>query len=126
MPSTVWKREVRGERWYPGETISRDRPGANLGHAAFTRGNDGNRRQRWEASRTSFAQGGQRRQRLETIESPPLSSVEEFDPETIETIKRGLWMVVNREGTGRRGRILGRDVIGKTRVPPKSSLPKVN
>ena len=115
MPSTVWKREVRGERWYPGETIS----------VAIGQGPISVTPLSLAVMMATVANGGKRvaphllkavndGSGWKTIESPPLSSVEEFDPETIETIKRGLWMVVNREGTGRRGRILGRDVIGKT------------
>ena len=41
-------------------------------------------------------------------------SVRTLRPETLETLHRGLWQVVNRQGTGSRGRIPGRDVIGKT------------
>ncbi len=115
MPSTVWKREVRGERWYPGETIS----------VAIGQGQVSVTPLSLAVMMATVANGGKRvaphllkavndGSGWKTIESPPPSAVEEFDPGTIETIKSGLWMVVNREGTGRRGRILGRDVIGKT------------
>jgi penicillin-binding protein 2 len=35
-------------------------------------------------------------------------------PETVATLRDGLWLVVNGAGTGGRGRIEGRDVCGKT------------
>jgi penicillin-binding protein 2 len=37
-----------------------------------------------------------------------------FKPETLAALHDGLWMVVNANGTGGRGRVEGRDVAGKT------------
>src|SRR4029453_17481745 len=37
-----------------------------------------------------------------------------FKPETLAALHDGLWMVVNANGTGGRGRVEGRDVSGKT------------
>jgi penicillin-binding protein 2 len=37
-----------------------------------------------------------------------------FKPETLSALRDGLWMVVNAQGTGGRGRVEGRDVSGKT------------
>jgi penicillin-binding protein 2 len=37
-----------------------------------------------------------------------------FRPETLAALHDGLWMVVNAQGTGGRGRVEGRDVSGKT------------
>ena len=51
-----------------------------------------------------------------------LSPAPTISPETIEKVMEGLWMVVNREGTGRRGRIEGRDVVGKTGTAQVISL----
>ena len=36
------------------------------------------------------------------------------DPEKLQAIRDGLWMVVNGGGTGGRARMLGHDVAGKT------------
>jgi penicillin-binding protein 2 len=37
-----------------------------------------------------------------------------FKPATLAALREGLWMVVNANGTGGRGRVDGRDVSGKT------------
>jgi penicillin-binding protein 2 len=47
----------------------------------------------------------------------PLAAVADrvaFRPDTMAALHDGLWMVVNAAGTGVRGRIVGRDVSGKT------------
>jgi penicillin-binding protein 2 len=37
-----------------------------------------------------------------------------FKPDTLTALRDGLWMVVNANGTGGRGKVEGRDVSGKT------------
>ena len=115
IPSTTWKREARGERWYPGETISVaigqgqvSVTPLSLAVMMATAANGGTRVVPQLLKAANDGSG------WKTLEPPPPGSVVELDPETIETVQRGLWMVVNREGTGRRGRVLGRDVMGKT------------
>jgi penicillin-binding protein 2 len=47
----------------------------------------------------------------------PLAAVADrvaFRPDTLAALHDGLWMVVNAAGTGVRGKIVGRDVAGKT------------
>jgi penicillin-binding protein 2 len=47
----------------------------------------------------------------------PLAAVADrvaFKPTTLAALHDGLWMVVNASGTGVRGKIVGRDVSGKT------------
>ena len=44
----------------------------------------------------------------------PSSVARRRKPSTVSALHDGLWMVVNGAGTGTRGRIVGRDVAGKT------------
>jgi penicillin-binding protein 2 len=48
------------------------------------------------------------------VPTPPPQSVVALNPEKLQAIRDGLWMVVNASGTGRRARLEGRDVSGKT------------
>ena len=115
MPSTEWKLEHTGEKWYPGETIS---VSIGQGQVSVTPVS-------MAVMMATVANGGMRvtPYLLKAIESPdgwtpqlppPPRSIVNLKPETIETLHRGLWLVVNRTGTGRRARIAGRDVMGKT------------
>src|SRR5439155_2760316 len=48
------------------------------------------------------------------VPPPPPQSKMDVDPQKMQAIRDGLWMVVNAGGTGGRARILGHDVAGKT------------
>jgi len=115
MPSTEWKRQQTGERWYPGETIS---VAIGQGPVSITPISMG-------VMMATVANGGVRLTPhlikaindgagWKSAPAPPPRSVVHLKPETLQTLRDGLWMVVNRAGTGGRGRIQGRDVIGKT------------
>ena len=115
MPSTEWKLEHTGEKWYPGETIS---VSIGQGQVSVTPVS-------MAVMMAAVANGGTRLTPylLKAIDAgegwtpqppPPPQSIVNLKPETIETLHRGLWLVVNRAGTGGRARIAGRDVLGKT------------
>ena len=115
MPSTEWKLEHTGEKWYPGETIS---VSIGQGQVSVTPVS-------MAVMMAAVANGGTRLtpyllKAIDTGEGwtpqppPPPQSIANLKPKTIETLHRGLWLVVNRAGTGGRARIAGRDVMGKT------------
>ena len=115
MPSTEWKLERTGEKWYPGETIS---VSIGQGQVSVTPVS-------MAVMMAAVANGGTRLtpyllKAIDTGEGwtsqppPPPQSIVNLKPKTIETLHRGLWLVVNRAGTGGRARIAGRDVMGKT------------
>ena len=123
VPSRAWKQEATGERWYPGETIS----------VAIGQGQVSVTPMSLAVMMATVANGGQRvTPRLldawndgsgwQRASSPSMASIVRMSPQTIETLRAGLWNVVNRAGTGRRGRIRGRDVIGKTGTSQVISL----
>ena len=126
MPSRAWKRDNSGERWYPGETIS----------VAIGQGQVSVTPISLAVMMSTLANGGQKvvPQLLKSYDDGTgwrprrseanrvLSSAPTISPETIEKVMEGLWMVVNREGTGSRGRIEGRDVVGKTGTAQVISL----
>ena len=122
VPSRVWKRERMGEPWYPGETIS-----VSIGQGAVSVTPIS-----LAVMMSAVANGGMRivphllkATRTDgewiTAGSPKPTSVG-LKPETVETINRGLWMAVNRQGTGARGRLPQWDVIGKTGTAQVISL----
>jgi penicillin-binding protein 2 len=48
------------------------------------------------------------------VPAPPPQSKVEIDPQKLQAIRDGLWMVVNASGTGGTARVAGKDVAGKT------------
>lgn len=115
VPSRTWKLERHGEPWYPGETIS---VAIGQGQVAVTPLS-------LAVMMSTLVNGGHRvtprvlkafndgRGWRPAPAGPPARAVRARS-ETLEIVERGLWRVVNGAGTGRRGRIPGRDVIGKT------------
>jgi penicillin-binding protein 2 len=116
VPSTEWKRRTRNEKWYPGETIS----------VAIGQGQNSVTPASLAVMMATVANGGTR------VTPRIIKAVDEgdgtwkpmargavaekvaFRPETLAALHEGLWMVVNAAGTGGRGRVVGRDVSGKT------------
>ena len=115
VPSTQWKRERTGERWYPGETIS-----VSIGQGQVsvtpmsmavmisTLANGGTRMTPHVLKAINDGDGWQ------NVPPPPPQSVVALKPATVAAIHEGLWLVVNSAGTGGRSRIPGYDVSGKT------------
>ncbi len=109
IPSRRWKRRVKGERWYPGDTVS-----VAIGQGLV------------EATPVQMAQAIGR---LATGQAPPLrlrlgdtvasellgpTAKLAVDPENARLVREAMWASVNQSGTGRSARVEGFDVCGKT------------
>jgi penicillin-binding protein 2 len=116
IPSTEWKKQRYNEKWYAGETIS----------VAIGQGQLSVTPMSMAVMMATVANGGTRLvprivkavdegQGWQTLPAPP-NPFKPFlmKPSTVSALHEGLWMVVNRAGTGTRARIEGRDVSGKT------------
>ena len=115
VPSTEWKRQRTGERWYPGETIS---VSIGQGQVSVTPASmavmistvaNGGTRVTPHVIRAVDEGGG-----WKMAAPPAVAARVAFRPETLSALHDGLWMAVNAAGTGGRARIPGRDVAGKT------------
>ncbi|HEY1913407.1 MAG TPA: penicillin-binding protein 2 [Vicinamibacterales bacterium] len=115
VPSTEWKREKMHEKWYAGETIS---VGIGQGAVSLTPIS-------MAVYMATLANGGTRvtPHLLKSVDdgagwkpvpAPPPQSKIDIDPDKLQAIRDGLWMVVNQGGTGGRARLVGYDVSGKT------------
>ena len=105
VPSTEWKLQRTGERWYPGETIS---VSASMAVMIATVANGGTRVTP-HVIRAVDEGGG-----WKMAAPPAVAARTAFRPETLSALHDGLWMAVNAAGTAGRARIPGRDVAGKT------------
>jgi len=115
VPSTEWKKQRTGEKWYASETIS-----VSIGQAQVsvtpvsmavymaTLANGGTRVTPHLVKAYDEGKGWM------PIPSPPPQSKVTIDHEKLQAIRDGLWMVVNAGGTGGRARIANEDVSGKT------------
>jgi penicillin-binding protein 2 len=123
MPSTEWKRQRTGEKWYAGETIS---VSIGQGQVSATPVS-------MAVMMATLANGGTRvtPHLLKAVDDgsgwkdvppPPPQSKVQMRPQHMQAIRDGLWMVVNAAGTGGRAKIAGRDVSGKTGTAQVISL----
>ena len=110
VPSEEWKRQARGEPWYPGETISLAigqgpilvtpiQLARAVGIIATGR-----------SPRLHLLKGDS--QQGSTAGRELLSPV--FAPENLQTIRDAMWSVVNEGGTGQGARLANYQVAGKT------------
>jgi penicillin-binding protein 2 len=115
VPSTEWKRRVKKEKWYAGETIS---VGIGQGGVTLTPVS-------MAVYMATLANGGTRvtPHLLKAVDEgngwtpvPPPAPQQKFDidPDKLQAIRDGLWMVVNGAGTGHNAALKGYDVAGKT------------
>jgi penicillin-binding protein 2 len=115
VPSTEWKMRTRHEKWYAGETIS---VGIGQGQVSVTPIS-------MAVYMATLANGGTRvtphllkavddGRGWKPVPAPKPQSTVDIDPEKLQAIRDGLWMVVNSGGTGNRAKIVGKDVAGKT------------
>jgi penicillin-binding protein 2 len=115
VPSPEWKQQRFKEKWYAGETISVSigQGGVSLTPVsmavyAATLANGGTRVTPHLLKAVDEGAG------WKPVATPAPQSTASFDPEKMQAIRDGLWMVVNAGGTGGRARIVGRDISGKT------------
>ncbi|MEW6320792.1 MAG: penicillin-binding protein 2 [Acidobacteriota bacterium] len=116
VPSSEWKKQRTGARWYPGETIS----------VAIGQGQNAVTPMSMAVMMATVANGGTRLvpRLVKAVDEGdgwrPLPAAASpyrpvlFKPETVAALHDGLWMAVNAAGTAGRARIAGRDVSGKT------------
>jgi penicillin-binding protein 2 len=115
VPSTEWKRRVKKEKWYAGETIS---VGIGQGAVSVTPVS-------MAVYAATLANGGTRvtphllravddGTGWKPVPAPPPQEKLDVDPQKMQAIRDGLWMVVNAGGTGGKARIKDHDVAGKT------------
>ena len=101
VPSPEWKREKMHEKWYAGETIS-----VSIGQGAVsvtpvsmavymaTLANGGTRVTPHLLKAVDDGSG------WKPVPAPPPQSTVDIEPEKLQAIRDGLWMVVNGAGTG--------------------------
>src|SRR5712691_1167149 len=110
VPSTEWKREKMHEKWYAGETIS---VGIGQGQVSVTPVS-------MAVYAATLANGGTRLtpHLLKAVDDgsgwkpvppPPPQSQANIDPQKMQAIRDGLWMVVNAGGTGGKAQLKGPD-----------------
>jgi penicillin-binding protein 2 len=124
VPSSEWKKQRTGERWYPGETIS----------VAIGQGQNAVTPMGLAVMMSTLANGGTHHvpRLVKAVDEgsgwqevpPPANNFAQvpLKAETVRAIHDGLWLAVNGAGTAGRARLEGRDVSGKTGTAQVISL----
>jgi penicillin-binding protein 2 len=116
VPSTAWKATTREKKWYAGETISVaigqgqvSVTPISLAVYAATLGNGGVR------ITPHLLKAVHDGKAWTPVPAPPPQSKVDVSMDMLQAVRDGMWNVVNSpSGTGRRARIEGKDVCGKT------------
>jgi penicillin-binding protein 2 len=115
VPSPEWKQQYRKEKWYAGETVS-----VSIGQGsvsvtpvsmavyAATLANGGTRVTPHLLKAVDDGNG------WKPVPPPPARSRSPLDPDRLQAIRDGLFLVVNGAGTGHNAILKGYDVSGKT------------
>lgn len=124
VPSTEWKQRVFKQPWYPGETIS-----VAIGQGAVSVTPIA-----LATMISTVANGGTLitphlvraldpdGKGWQPIPTPAPRAQVQLDPDKLQAVRDGLWLVVNGAGTGRMAKIEGKDVSGKTGTAQVISL----
>src|SRR6266850_5980148 len=115
VPSPEWKQQYRREKWYAGETVS----------VAIGQGSVSVTPVSMAVYAATLANGGTRvtPHLLKAVDDgngwkpvprPAAKSQAALDPDKLQAIRDGLFLVVNGAGTGHNAQIKGYDVSGKT------------
>ncbi len=111
-----WKLKAIGEKWQPGETISvsigqgyLSTTPIQLANLVSAVANGGILYKPWIVDRIVNADG-----EIKRIYHPEILAKPSPAESTLQTVRRGLYGVVNEQGTGGRARVPGLDIAGKT------------
>jgi penicillin-binding protein 2 len=115
VPSPEWKQQYRHEKWYAGETVS----------VAIGQGSVSLTPVSMAVYAATLANGGTRvtPHLLKAVDDgggwkpippPEPKSTSSLDPDKLQAIRDGLFLVVNGAGTGHNAQLKGYDVSGKT------------
>jgi len=114
VPSRTWKWEKRGQKWFPGDTIS-----IAIGHGMLTVTPVqilqliGTVALRGKKPNLHLVKRIEKNGKVLQENTPRFTQVP-ISPGSFETVIEGLYRVVNGQGTGRAARIDGFDICGKT------------
>ena len=126
VPTPKWKKEVKGERWYLGNTIQ-----AGIGQGMITATPlqilqmvsavaNGGRLLRPMVVKEIRAPGG------DVVERCQVETIREISlrPDVLPAVRKGMWAVVNENGTGALAKVEGFEVCGKTATAQVVSRPR--